>query len=239
MATINWDDTKLIQSAINNSKSRVEVLKNLGYNPKSSVSRRKLNAAIEKYNLDTSCFTNSIERWNRLPSVIRDCNSIGDVLKSVGLQDQGDNFKTAKRHIKEMGLDVSHFNTGGGSGSTSHYSHEEIFCENSSVGRWVVRRRVLKESLLPYECEKCKLTEWCGQEIALDLDHINGINNDHRLENLRFLCPNCHSLTPTHRGKNRSVVQSGSTPALGAGGRGFESLHSDQNQQQEGKNYVL
>ncbi len=45
--------------------------------------------------------------------------------------------------------------------------------------------------------------EWLGKSLSLHLDHINGINNDNRLENLRILCPNCHSLKPTHRGKNR------------------------------------
>ena len=44
--------------------------------------------------------------------------------------------------------------------------------------------------------------EWQGYTIALELDHINGINNDHRLENLRWLCPNCHATTKTFAGRN-------------------------------------
>jgi len=53
-----------------------------------------------------------------------------------------------------------------------------------------------------YACDKCQISSWLGEKIVLELDHINGVNNDNRIENLRFLCPNCHSLTPTFRGRN-------------------------------------
>ena len=57
-------------------------------------------------------------------------------------------------------------------------------------------------SSLEYKCE-CGITDtWQGKKITLELDHINGINSDNRIENLRYLCPNCHSQTPTFRGRN-------------------------------------
>jgi hypothetical protein len=65
-----------------------------------------------------------------------------------------------------------------------------------------VRGRVLQDNLLDYECKECGIKEWNKKEIALELDHINCKRDDHRLENLRFLCPNCHSQTKTFRGKN-------------------------------------
>jgi len=66
-----------------------------------------------------------------------------------------------------------------------------------------VRKTIIREELIPYECSKCGINEWNGKMLSLHLDHINGVNNDHRLENLRFLCPNCHSQTDTYTGRNK------------------------------------
>ena len=66
-----------------------------------------------------------------------------------------------------------------------------------------VRKTIIREKLIPYECSKCGINEWNGKMLSLHLDHINGVNNDHRLENLRFLCPNCHSQTETYTGRNK------------------------------------
>ena len=64
--------------------------------------------------------------------------------------------------------------------------------------------RLISEGRLEYKCEKCGISEWLGEPLSLHLDHKNGVNNDHRIENLRFLCPNCHSQTDTYAGKNKS-----------------------------------
>lgn len=83
------------------------------------------------------------------------------------------------------------------------YNFHEIFTENSNVARTTVRRYILTYNLIEYKCVFCgNQGEWLGKEIPLELDHINGINNDHRIENLRWLCPNCHSITPTYCRKN-------------------------------------
>lgn len=66
-----------------------------------------------------------------------------------------------------------------------------------------IRVRLIKEKIKKHECEICKMTEWMGQPIPLELDHKNGNNSDHRLENLRIICPNCHHQTPTHSCKKR------------------------------------
>jgi 5-methylcytosine-specific restriction endonuclease McrA len=65
-----------------------------------------------------------------------------------------------------------------------------------------VRKEILKNGLLDYKCNSCGIDQWNGKNISLELDHINGKRDDHRLENLQFLCPNCHSQTKTFRGKN-------------------------------------
>ena len=61
----------------------------------------------------------------------------------------------------------------------------------------------MDEGVLVPECAICGLDSWRGAAISLHLDHVNGIRNDHRRENLRLLCPNCHSQTVTFAGRNK------------------------------------
>lgn len=64
--------------------------------------------------------------------------------------------------------------------------------------------RLVNEGIKDYKCVRCgNQGEWMGEKLVLQLDHINGINNDHRLENIRFMCPNCHSQTKTFGGINQ------------------------------------
>lgn len=83
----------------------------------------------------------------------------------------------------------------------------EVMIENSTYSRNSLKRRLICEGVLEYRCyfEDCPtkgMTTWRGQKIVFQLDHINGIYNDNRIENLRFLCPICHSQTETFAGKN-------------------------------------
>jgi hypothetical protein len=73
---------------------------------------------------------------------------------------------------------------------------------NSSRNRSHLKMRLLKAELLRNCCDMCGLTEWRGKPLNIHLDHINGVKNDNRLDNLRMLCPNCHSQTPTFAGRN-------------------------------------
>lgn len=84
----------------------------------------------------------------------------------------------------------------------------KLFSENSKHSRNVLRRYIINNNLLPYKCAICGITKWNDKTISLELDHINGKNNDNRLENLRFLCPNCHSQTSTYGCRNKLVNES-------------------------------
>lgn len=70
-----------------------------------------------------------------------------------------------------------------------------------------IKKILIRDSLIEYKCLECELYPvWMDQELTLELDHINGDPCDNRIENLRFLCPNCHSQTPTYTGRNSRKV---------------------------------
>lgn len=84
------------------------------------------------------------------------------------------------------------------------YSLDQVLVENSSYARHHVKRRILQEGLIQYRCACCGIgPEWNGKPMPLILDHINGVNNDNRLENLRFVCSNCDSQLDTYKSRNR------------------------------------
>lgn len=85
---------------------------------------------------------------------------------------------------------------------SSNFTPEQVFCENSPVGTGFVKKLLLKDPTFIHECKICKNSQWLNQPITLELDHENGNNRDNRRENLRFLCPNCHSQTFSWKGRN-------------------------------------
>lgn len=135
--------------------------------------------------------------------IVQESNSYSDCLRALGLGTRGgSSTDTLKRRISELNCSTEHFGKRPQS-VTAKYSLEEILVENSSYANISrLKQRLVKEGKMEYKCQKCGISEWLGNPLTLQLDHINGINNDHRLTNLRFLCPNCHSQTDTYAGKN-------------------------------------
>lgn len=92
-----------------------------------------------------------------------------------------------------------HFHAMAAQASSRRFSNEKVFCENSTYPRGHLKDRILKENLIEYVCAECgMLPEWNNKALVLHLDHTNGDGFDHRIENLRFLCPNCHAQTETY-----------------------------------------
>ena len=82
---------------------------------------------------------------------------------------------------------------------------EEVFVENSSYARGHIKKRILRNKSIEYVCGCCGIgPEWQRKPMPLILNHINGKNNDHRLENLRFVCSNCDTQLPTYKSKNKN-----------------------------------
>ena len=138
--------------------------------------------------------------------LVSKANTITDILRYFGLNNKGGNHNTVKRRAKEENIDLSHIVLGKGSNKgkrfTPRKTNEEYFCENGTVNRNSIKKRIIRNNLIPYQCAECGLKDiWNNKKISLQLEHKNGIPNDNRLINLCFLCPNCHSQTDTYAGK--------------------------------------
>lgn len=141
----------------------------------------------------------------QIKEAVANSNSYAGAQRYLGLSTRSGGERTwLKRKILLLGLDISHFQSAGEwNKGTICYKTDEVFAENSRAPRQKVRKYILRDNLIPYECAFCgNKGEWLGKPMAQELDHINGVPNDHRLENLRFLCPNCHATTDTYCGRN-------------------------------------
>jgi len=158
------------------------------------------------------CYNGGMQRTRKLswdiallPELVADSRGWSDVIRGLGLSEKAaGNYRTVQKHAAMLGLDISHF-VGKGAGKSKgnvKYTLGEMLVENGSASTYNVRNRILKEGIKAYQCELCGIAEWMGKPIALQLDHINGVGNDHRVENLRILCPNCHSQTETWGSRN-------------------------------------
>ena len=134
--------------------------------------------------------------------------SIAGMCRHLGLTPSGGNYRIIHNAIDRFSIDISHF-TGQGWNTNLKFKPfeakpiEEILVANSSYQSFKLKRRLLNEGLKEYKCEQCRLSEWQHAPIPLELHHINGNNRDNRLSNLLLLCPNCHALTESYRGKNK------------------------------------
>lgn len=147
--------------------------------------------------------------WSKetLEKAVKTSNNVAECLRSLGLI-SGSNQNTFWKYIGIHYIDTSHFEVKGGkkhsrASTTKTSNTSELLVQDSPVGTATVKKRILQEQLIDYKCFLCGLEDtWNDQPIVLHLDHINGDNRDNRLQNLRFLCPNCHSQTDTYCGKN-------------------------------------
>lgn len=132
--------------------------------------------------------------------------SIADVCRLCGWKPIGGNYGIIKRYIKEYELDTSHFlgkrsNIGNRLNQHKEKKAENYLKKDSYIKLTTLRDKLVREGIKEYKCEDCGISEWNGKQISLQIHHINGDNTDNRIENIMFLCPNCHSQTDTFCGK--------------------------------------
>lgn len=137
--------------------------------------------------------------------------SIRQVLIRLGLRPIGGNYATVDRHIKRLSLSSSHFlgrgwNKGGTSISPRKIPLKDILVASSNYQSYKLKNRLFQSGLKHPRCELCDWhTRSTDGRVPVELDHINGNHSDNRIENLRILCPNCHSLQTTHRALNKRI----------------------------------
>lgn len=145
-------------------------------------------------------FTNA---WNTSPS-------IRQVAIKLNLNASGDAYRVLRRAAHGLQLTETHM-TGIGLNTLVHHNQhsatplKKILIKDSTYTNVnLLKRRLIKEKVLPLICALCQKTKWNNQPMPLQLDHINGERDDNRIRNIRLICPNCHALTPTYRGRNKS-----------------------------------
>ena len=140
---------------------------------------------------------------------VNQSKSYRQVLVHLGLREAGGNYEQIKKYVSEHGLDISHFygrawNKGLRGIGRPRIALSDILKKDTHFQSFKLKKRLFSAGLKEQHCEECR---WAKKTkdgyLPLELDHINGDRHDNRIENLRVLCPNCHSLKPTHRGRNR------------------------------------
>lgn len=145
--------------------------------------------------------------------LINRSSTIREVLAFFGLENKGGNSKTLKNRMREENISIASLLKRSKEKSVAalkkgHIKRtiplSEILVENSTYTNTTnLKKKLLEAGLMVYSCSKCGNSgDWYGETLVLQLEHKNGDNQDHRLENLTLLCPNCHSQTSTFAGKN-------------------------------------
>jgi len=152
-----------------------------------------------------------------LQSMLNESNSFSEVLIKLNMDPKTGNRKTLRLRLNASNFDFNLININRNKLKSQRTSQnlknikiptEKILVENSTyASNKNLKIRLIREGLKEYKCNICNLQNmWNNKPLILQLDHINGINNDNRIENLRFLCPNCHSQTDTFSGRHRKKI---------------------------------
>ena len=150
------------------------------------------------------------ERYALIVENAPDCTSYSQLAVAIGRNPIGSTITNLKKYCERHNIDVSHFKGQGwnrGGAALNKKSADEVLVlreKNSTRLKAKQLRRALTERGVPEKCAECgQGSEWNGKPLQLQIDHISGEYWDNRIENLRYLCPNCHTQTPTHSRASR------------------------------------
>ena len=140
-----------------------------------------------------------------LEQFVKDSSTMNQVLEKIGYTKRGNNQKTVKNRLDLYNIDYSHFTLSSKALNTPR-TYEDVFCENSTASQHALRNWFQKYKPME-KCSICgQLPFWNNEPLILILDHINGVHNDNRIENLRWVCPNCNQQLPTTGYKKMRTV---------------------------------
>lgn len=144
---------------------------------------------------------------DELREIVENSETNKQALERLGYSSNGTSGRTLRKRCEQYNITMPSDRDTSKTVNRSSVTKEDLK-ENSSRTTTTIKRFILREEILSYSCNNCENKgQWEGKPLILQLDHINGIGNDHRLENLRFLCPNCHSQTETFGSKNGQSVK--------------------------------
>jgi len=192
-----WTDEEINYLKENYEKKGVtEVSKIIIKHTKASITKKaqrlglKVNKSNYYYNIED------------IKNAVKKSYSFADVFRILNKSKSGDSYKVLKNIIRKNNLNISHFEP---YRNNINYLKSRIkpisfwLKENTNIHSSNLKNKLYKEGLKERICELCGQDEnWKGNKISLILDHINGINNDNRIENLRIVCPNCNAGLKTH-----------------------------------------
>lgn len=146
-----------------------------------------------------------MEEKQLLQQLVKECNSFSEILRRQGKAISGASVKLLKQKLEDYG--ISYLFVSESLREKEAKPLEEILIENSSYKSQDLKKRLIRAGLKEDVCEICgQINTWNDKPLVLQLDHINGNHYDNRLENLRIVCPNCHSQTDTFANKKNKKV---------------------------------
>ncbi|MGW0859444.1 HNH endonuclease signature motif containing protein [Streptomyces sp. NPDC002690] len=202
---------RVLSEAAASSRTMSQAMTSLGLAPWSG-SRRYLLDRMRRMGIATSHFEREDTRWTKEvlePAVAASTTMVG-VLRLLGLNAVGGNHTHISRRVKSLGIDTSHFESSAPRSSKGrrHRTLEELLVEQDPATARREQSSRLKRALMllgaDERCTGCGAAgTWQGHPLPLEIDHIDGNWRNNRVENLRMLCPNCHSTTDSYRGRNK------------------------------------
>lgn len=143
---------------------------------------------------------------DELAAAVAANHSMAAVIRQLGGRLSRSSYRRVRADVERLDLSTTHWKGQGWSRGMTFPERrrpiEEYLVEGRLIAGTDLRLRLIAAGLKEHRCEMCRRTRWNDRPIPLELDHINGDRRDNRLANLRLLCPNCHALTPTYRGRN-------------------------------------